>query len=704
MKQEHLTLSVRPILIVLVAIGLSLSMRSEAASLPADARVEPVLGVRSVAQQCQGQPMRVRAEDLFCLREIGELAAHPDDDLVAFVVTRLDKAENEYRRSIWLADLARDAARPFTGSEARDWAPEWSPDGERLAFLSDRSGSPQVWVIPRSGGGPRRVTELEQGVQEFTWSPDGGELAVISDSSPADRTDPRWPDWRDTTSDVQVMTRLRYRAGTEYLGRSYSHLYKVSVAGDSVTRLTSSPHDDTSPVWSPDGRYIAFVSNRSDRPDFNRDSDIWIFDLTRGSPRRLTGSPGTDSQPIWSPDGSRIAFRGNHHPHDYGSQYDVWVASVDDSVPTNVTKQLDRWVAEIAWASPGELVVSYNEEGNVEMARVGAEGGRVRRIFGDRGQVLDFDVGAEGMIAYAWSTPTSPSELYAFRLRDDTASGARTVQRKLTSLNLEWAESRRLVQSDSIWFRGAEDWSVQGWIMRPASYEKGQSYPLILEVHGGPYGMYGNRFHFEFQLLAAQGWGVLFLNPRGSTGYGQDFEHAVTAGDLGGKAYVDLMSGVDEATRRYSWIDENRLGVTGGSYGGFMTNWIVGHTDRFAAAVTQRSLSNWLSYYGTGDIPSWVELEFGSTPWEEPMTLWEESPVAYAGQITTPTMVLHSELDFRVPISQGEELYRALRRRGVPTIFVRFPDEGHGLSRSGQPVHRLERLNWITHWFDRHLE
>ena len=647
-----------------------------------------------------GERVPVTPDDLFRITDLADLDFHPDGRRLAFATSRLDREANSYLRALWEADVESGELRQLTRGEG-DRSPRWSPDGRWLAFLSSRGGSPQLWLLPEGVGEARPVTALESGISGFAWAPDSRRLAVVSavtESSVAERV--LGGSVASESGDLIVADRLRYRAGTAYLGSAYPHIFVVSIDGDDPVQVTEGPYEDSEPAWSPDGERIAFVSNRTDEPDFNRDSNIWVVAASGGPAERFSGGPGTDASPRWSPDGEWLAFRGNSDPHDYGSQHQIWLVGAEGGEPRNITEAIDHTPSGFAWTPHNDLAAAFQIHGNIEIHRLALDGTHLPVVTG-KGQAAGFDVAPDGGLGYLWTTPTAPAEVYATPV---AAADARDggEGRKLSSFNDEWRASRQLSDAEAFWYRGADDWDVQGWIMRPAGFQPGRSYPMVLEIHGGPYGMYGNGFSLEFQILASQGWGVLFTNPRGSTGYGQVFEHAVT-GDLVGKAFDDIMAGVDEALATHDWIDPARLGVTGGSYGGLMTNWVVGQTDRFAAAVTQRSISNWISFFGTADIPSWVELELDGTPWEVPMRLWESSPIAYADQMTTPTLVLHSELDFRVPVSQGEEMYRALVRQGVPSLFVRFPDEGHGLPNSGQPLHRLERLQWIVRWFTNYL-
>ena len=660
------------------------------------------------------QPAPVTPEDLFQIVEVSDLAFHPGGQRLTFATSRLDREANSYRAALWEADLETGELRQLTRGEG-DGSPRWSPDGKWLAFRSARSGSSQLWILPEGVGEVRPVTDLESGISAFAWAPDSRRLAVVSEvAEPSVAERLLGETVASESGDLIVADRLRYRAGTTYLGSSYPHIFVVSIDGEDPVQVTQGPYEDTEPAWSPDGGRIAFVSNRTDEPDFNRNSDIWVVPASGGPAERVSGAPGTDASPRWSPDGGWLAFRGNSDPHDYGSQHQIWLVGAGGGEPRNLTEAIDHTPAGFAWMPGGDLAVTLQIQGNIEIHRLALDGTHTPVISG-KGQAAGFAVGPDGGLGYLWTTPTAPPEAYVSAIAapgsgadpgaPPSAAEARDGSdgRKLSSFNDEWRASRHLSDTEGFWYKGADDWDVQGWVMKPAGFTAGGSYPTILEIHGGPYGMYGNGFSLEFQILASQGWGVLFTNPRGSTGYGQNFEAAVT-GDLVGKAFDDIMAGVDRALADHS-LDRPRPA------GGDRRKLRRPHDQlgrrphrplrRRGDPAEHLQLDQLLRHRGHSLVGRTGARRNAVGASHE--ALWESSPIAYADRMTTPTLVLHSELDYRVPVSQGEEMYRALTRQGVPSLFVRFPDEGHGLPRTGQPLHRLERLQWIVRWFSTYL-
>ncbi len=676
----------------------------------------------------ENAPRRLRPDDIFNLSFIGDVTISPDGRTVCYVYTRMDRAANEYRSDLWIvpAGGAVGNAVRFTRDPRTVAQPRYSPDGRWLAFLSDRAekGKKQLYVIPTGGAGgeARAVTADETGVGEFVWSPDSTRFAFTRGEKVTAAGDPAPkpalpPDTERVTDDVLTITRIRNKAdGRGFIHDRRSHLWTTTLDGIE-TRLTQGDADCSSPAWSPDGTQLVFVSKRGQaEPDFTNANDLWTISADGGEPCIVPTPDGPLDVPAWSPDGAHIAYVGSDRPNVAGAVSDLWIVAVGEGAggaARNITAGFNRNIgldvgsdsrAGLSGTRPvwtpdsAALVFLASTEGETPLWRVAVAGGTPERI-GQMPlpQVQSFAFGADGnACAFNLGGPTNPGDVYI-------AAGNSAAPRRLTDANGAFFVTVEIVTPEPFAFRGAEGWNVGAWLLKPAGYRDGAQYPLVLEIHGGPHTAYGNMFMFEFQLLAAQGWGVLAVNPRGSTGYGERFTMA-SNDDWGGNDYRDLMAGVDAALERAPWVDEARLGVTGGSYGGYMTNWIVTQTGRFRAAVTQRSICNMVSKWGVSDIGYFGnDLQWGGPPWENMAFYLDRSPLTHVQKVTTPLLILHSERDLRCPIEQGEQFFTALKYLRREVEFVRFPDEGHELSRSGQPLHRLERLNRIVGWFAGHL-
>ncbi len=662
---------------------------------------------------------KITIDDLLSLRWVSDPQLSPDGSRLAFVQTEIARDADVYRSHLWMLPLAGGPARQFTSGDHRDSHPRWSPDGRWIAFLSDRGAAKsdqeakkakQIYLIPADGGEARPLTSGARHPNDLAWSSDGQMLAFVGR--------PEMP--KETgKSDVKVITRVRYKFdGEGFWDGRYKHIFTVPVSGGEVRQITDGEFDHLDPAWSPDARWIACTANRAPDGDFTNVSDIWIFPLAGGTARRLTRSIGPCAAPTWAPDGRSVAYFGHDNACMGATNTNVWVVPIDGGTPTNLTAAYDRSlthhiltdmrahpdVGGPVWSATGtHLFFLIAEGGTTQVGTVDAQGGAGvsvltaarREIFG-----LSFDRTRQSAVVAA-SDAVTPGDFWAVHLVGDPPRA--TSEQRLTAINQPLLEAIRLSLPERFEYAGADGWQVEGWVLRPVEFRDGAKYPTVLEIHGGPHSAYGEGFFHEFQLLAAEGFAVVYTNPRGSQGYGQQFT-AATRHDWGGKDYEDIMRGLDAAIERFPFIDRERLGVAGGSYGGFMTNWAVGHTDRFKAAVTMRSISNHLSQWGTSDLAFMKGFwEFPGDPWEKPMWYWDRSPLAHVAHISAPLLILHSEQDFRCPVGEAEQLFVALRKLGREVTFVRFPNETHDLSRNGQPAHRVERLRWIMRWFAEHL-
>jgi dipeptidyl aminopeptidase/acylaminoacyl peptidase len=638
-------------------------------------------------------------DDVYELAAASDPRLSPDGSTVAFVVTRVDRSENDYRSAIFLA--ATDGSSPprrLTSGEKQDAAPRWSPDGTELAFVSNRGGEKmQLYVLPVNGGEPRRLTEAKESVRAPEWSPDGTRL-VFSSRVP----DELYEEEDDRRRAPHRFRRLFFKLDDEgWTGNRREQLFTVAADGSSdPVQLTFGDFESSGATWSPDGTRIAFSSARDEEWDLDLVSDVYIVDAAGGDPVKLTRSEGECSSPAWSPDGGSIAFIYTPGVLDAPRHGQIAVVPADGGDPRTLTASLDRNCAPYppvrnpAWDGV-VIVFAVEDGGNTHLHRAAVDGSHLERIVEGEVGVTGYDV-REGAIVYTAATPTTFSELYL-----DGAPATRLGEPFLARRDIPAPERFTATSAD-----GSE---VEAWAVRPADFEQGRRYPVLLSIHGGPFTQYANKFFDEFQVFAGAGYAVLYANPRGSSGYSEEWGRAIRGPGEAGPGwgtvdYEDLMAVVDEGLRRFEFCDADRVGVLGGSYGGFMTSWIVGHTDRFGAAVSERAVNNFLSEAGSSDIAPWFKAYVGTHWYEDPQTHLAISPSSYAPNIRTPLLILHSEDDLRCPIVNAEELFAILRLLRREAELVRFPAESHELSRSGSPQHRVMRFEIILDWFDRHLK
>jgi dipeptidyl aminopeptidase/acylaminoacyl peptidase len=642
-------------------------------------------------------------DDLFRIRFVSDAQISPDGLWVAFVLTTLSEDKDEYLSNIWLVSAAGGEPRRFTTGPRRDTLPRWSPDGSRLAFVSEREAGRkgQLHVMPAGGGEPVRLTDLRHGVGAPEWSPDGTRLVfaarVGGPPEPVTEEDKR------KSKPARVITAMKYRFNGEgFIYDRRSQIFVVSADGGEPRQLTEGEYDHVDPVWSPDGRWIAFGAARHDERDHDDAADIWLVAAEGGPARRLTATAGPAAHPAFSPAGDTVAYVGRSARNASGRNIRVFTVPVAGDAPRTLTADFDRSCSPLGvrplWSRDGgALTFAAEDQGSLGVYRVGAGGGPVTRIVSGERVVTGFSLSRDdAAVAFVASEPDSPAEVFVA----GTDGGA---ERRLTNVNREWTCEVALGRPERFRFERA-GMTVDAWIMKPVGFEPERRYPLLLNVHGGPHAQYGYPFFDEFQVQVGAGYGVLYTNPRGSQGYGEAFTRAVV-GDWGGGDVADVEAGLDEALRRFDWIDPERLGLLGGSYGGFVTSWIVGHSTRFRAACSERAVNSHVTMFGSSDIGHIFNvLELGGVlPWEDMARYLERSPLTYARDITTPLLIMHSEDDLRCPIGEAEQLFVALKTLRRDVVFVRFPDENHELSRSGKPRHRLERFRIILDWFEKFL-
>ena len=656
----------------------------------------------------------VEADDLYRLRFVSDPQISPDGARVAYVVAWVDPDDHtRYRSQLMLAPFdGSSSPRPLTSGRHRDTAPRWSPDARSLAFVSDRDAErPQLFLLSLEGGEPRQLTALKRGAGVPLWSPDGQQIAfaarvdVESIASQEGQSDEKGKAPR-----VKVITRVHYKGdGEGFFEAMRKHLFVVEVGGGDPRQVTDGDWDDAEPAWSPDGLLLAFTSSRERDRDLTLLNDVWVVPARGGRARRLTGHRGQASTPAFSPDGRAIAYVGHDRGWAYGVPNQLLCVPLDGGQGRSISGASEDEVGNAAlsdardpfalappcWAPGGTVLALVSRFGRVEVVRFSLDGRPPETVVGGEREVAAFSASADGQrLACLVSDPVRPYEVFA-------VSGGE--ERRITSENDALLESLDVQPSEPFEVTSSDGETVHGWLIKPAGFSERKKWPLVLEVHGGPETMYAATFMHEFQVLAARGYAVLYTNPRGSKGYGEAFGARIFA-DWGNQDAADCLAAVDAASR-WRWVDTMRLGVTGGSYGGFMTAWLVGHTDRFRAAVAQRGCYNFSSFYGTSDIGPWFgDYVMGGPPYEREALYRERSPLTYAAQMRTPLLLIHSEQDLRCPIEQAEQLFVQLRRIGTTEVeLIRFPEESHNLSRSGRPDRRIERLARIVDWFDRHL-
>jgi dipeptidyl aminopeptidase/acylaminoacyl peptidase len=644
---------------------------------------------------------KVRAEDYHDLALPTDPRVSPDGDRVAFVRRATDG--DDYEDTVYVSLLGGETRR-FTAEEGSDSQPRWSPSGDRLAFVSARGGDdakPQLWVLPTDGGEARQVTDVVGGVSEVAWSPDGQRIAFTQSATAEERAaghDLAVDDeYESEPPDPRVIDRLVYRAHEHYYDGRRTHVYVADLDDDSVERLTDGDVDHASPTWA-DGTLYYAVRRRGD-PDDNLLYDVDAYDLDAGEAETVLETEG--SPHLAATGDGRVAYFHATEERFTLEHPDVRVYDPATGEARELTTDFDRTVSlEVAhrptgfeWGPDDEhLYFVSPDRGEFAVWRAPGDGSADPEKVSAGRHVHGFSTAGD-TLAVAAGEWDHPGDVFASTL----GGGEET---RLTRVNADYLDDRAVRQPEEVWVE-VGDHEVQGWVLTPPDFDAEAEYPLVVEVHGGPHGQWttsGSMWH-EFQTLAARGYVVFWSNPRGSTGYGEEFMAAIER-DWGDVTSEDVLAGVEAVADR-DYVDEDDVFVTGGSFGGYMVAWLVGNTDRFDAAVAQRGVYDMAGFYASTDVAfKLLEGDYGTTPWEEPAFLWEHSPVAHAPDVDAPTLVMHAENDYRVPVENAEALFRGLKKHGVETRFVCYPDEGHELSRSGQPAHVVDRIERIARWFD----
>jgi dipeptidyl aminopeptidase/acylaminoacyl peptidase len=691
----------------------------------------------------------LRLDDLPRFAAVSDPRISPDGQRIAYVVTTIDLDANATRSAVWLVPFEGGEPRRLTVGDRHDRAPRWSPDGRHLAFVSDRAGAAELYLLPLEGGEPRRLTSGAGKIGDVAWSPDSRRVAYVA--LPA-------ADEKDRRRRLLRVTEHRHkRDGEGFFGSTRRHIWVVDAAGGAPAQLTDGPWDDGAPAWSPDGREIAFISDRAPDRDHHFEggalhvvdvpvstyaspqSDKSVKSVENGRPaaRRLTAEHGRARAPAWSPDGRWLAYVGSPTADDASaSDALLWRVAREGGEPECLSAGFGRSVGQRpggyltpsppAWSDDGGLLYLANTGGATHLWRFGES--RAQLTTGQHA-ALELSADRAGRRCTLLVTdPALPGEVFGW----DAGGGLRqltyTNAELLAELELSRPERLLLAPSDTsdtpgrtppAAAAGATDLvsdtpdtpdtfpgvtpPIEGWLLRPLGAPDGPL-PLVLSVHGGPHNFFGDTWSFDHQLYAALGWAVLYVNPRGSGGYGEAFASEVIE-DWGGRDFQDLQRFLDHAIARAAPpIDPRRLAITGNSYGGYMTCWAVTQTDRFAVGVAGACISNLASFFGTSDIgASWGVREMGGEPWAREQLYRERSPITWVERVQTPLLLYHGEDDLRCPIEQSEQVFSALNRRGREVELLRIPGESHGALGSGSPVHRVEARRVILEWLRRYL-
>ncbi len=656
-------------------------------------------------------------EDMMELKRVGDPVVSPDGQWVLFSAVDVNLADNTRRSHLWIAPMNGGEAKPITSGVSAETRGRFSPDGKSILFMSSRDGGSQVWVQGFDHGNgtlsgePRRVTNLSTEADGAMWSPDGKNILFVSEVY-ADCQNEACNKERDEAKGkskvkASIFTKLFYRHWSSYTRFKRSHLFIVPAEGGTAKDLTPGDHDvppfslggQDFYAFSPDSKEIAYTSNVDEIEATSTNNEVFVIPATGGTPKKISNSPGSDSTPLYSPDGKYIALRVQFKNGYESDRFRLFVYDRAAGTLKNLTETFDRWVGTIAW-SPDSKQIYFNAEdkGEAPVYAVSVAGGAVKEIL--RGHNDDLQLTADGKtMVFTRMSIERPNEIYKVDL-DATGKAGKPVA--LTNVNGAVFAQVHTSPLEPFWFTGAEKVKVQGFLVKPPQFDPAKKYPVKFLIHGGPQGAWGESWTYRWnaQLFAADGYVVVLVNPRGSTGYGQKFTDDIN-GDWGGRAYVDLMNGLDYVQATYPFIDKTKTCAMGASYGGYMVNWIIGHTTRFQCAVSHDGTFNTESSFGTTEELFFIEWEFKGTPWTNREMYRKWSPHLFAQNIKTPTLVVHGQLDYRLDVSEGFQLFTTLQRLKVPSKMLYFPDEGHWVLK---PQNSQLWYKTVNGWVDSHLK
>jgi len=645
-------------------------------------------------------------DDLMAIKRIGDAQISPDGSRVVYVVTDVDKNLNRGKRSVWAVPSSGGASQQLITSDKNDYSPRWSADGKWIAFLSTREGAPQIFVAGADGSNPRKVTSVPEGVGEFIWSPDGKTFAFTTDVYPecgnlncvAKRAEAE----EKSKIKAVISDRLLYRHWDSFKRGKRSHLFAVPSEGGEPKDLTPGDYDvppfslgdPTAFDFAPDSSEIIFARNTDKVEATSTNNDLFIVSVSGGEARRITGNnPGSDTTPRYSPDGKYIAYRSQSRNGYEADRFRLMLYDRKAGTSKELSTGFDRWAGELVWAPDGQSIFIVAEDRGRELIGVASVNGGVKPLIADTAS-NGISLSNDGKtLAFTRSSLAAPAEVFA---ANSNGSGAR----QLTQVNASLLAQLDLSKAEDFEYDGALKSKIHGFIVKPPQFDKSKKYPMVLLIHGGPQGAWFDSWGYRWnpQMWAARGYVAVLINPHGSTGYGQAFTEQIS-GDWGGAVYEDLMKGVDHVIK-LGYVDPNRMGAAGGSYGGYMVNWILGHNDRFKALVSHAGVYNLTSMYATEEL--WfTDWEFRGTPWDNPELYTKWSPHLSAKNFKTPTLVVHGELDYRVPVGEGLQLFSTLQRKGVPSKLLYYPDEGHWILK---PQNSELWFKTVLDWFDQWLK
>lgn len=664
---------------------------------------------------------KIKSTDLYRLKQVSNPQISPDGMLIAYTYHFINE-KNKYRTELHLIDSNSKKCLKKISDSSNNHSQKWSPDGQTIAYISNKTGTEQIWLLKIDENKAEQLTTMRQGVSCPEWSSDGKKLLFLSTTAKGEDTEKLISEKNaeeikkekeDNKIKIKVINKKFYKLdGVGFFDERNPQVWIVDIETKKYNQITYDSCNHQSPVWSEDGNKIAFVKSiDQDTPGYHPlKSELWIYDINSNKLNCLIKGDIAVATPSFSPDGKNIAYLSHDIKYGEASFYKLWTVDLESGEKSCLTASADmalgNWglndvsdlciLSKPIWNNDGiNLYFTGSDHGNVEIYTVSLDGNLKKIISGHR-QIGQFSLdAAKRNLVFNFSSPLIPGDISLFDLEENNET-------RLTEINKELLDNRLLSMPEEFCIKGKNGHDISGWIMKPVPFDESEKYPAILEIHGGPHLMYANSFFFEFQFLASSGYVVIYSNPCGSMGYGQEFAD-MNRGDYGNVDYQDLMD-VTEYIRNLLYVDNNRIGVTGGSYGGYMTNWIVTQTQQFTAAVTQRSISNLFTHAGVSDDGMFTSFIEHKASLDNMGELYRNSPITYIDRVKTPLLFIHSENDYRCPLEQAEQMYVNLKFRERITELVIYPNSSHGLSRNGFPPFRVDRLQRIRDWFDCYMK